>query len=167
MQLCFRCARGGQNRLGAGHFIRRSVDDQHKLSGFERSLVLQDAVLWNADAVKPGANGAKSTDNGRSLQGGNDPPDDWAGRNQWADAGNHEKCGPKQHSPYAAPESAVFAPMLHPLAGRVIAHDIFLRVISLSDNLQPFHVEGGLLQLFDRVFRLRVLIEYRNDRIVF
>ena len=143
------------------------MNHQHELAGLERCLVLQDAFLWNADTVEPGAQRAESTDNGRSLQRPDNPCDNWAGGNQWPDAGNHEKRGPEQQSPDASPESAVFAPMLHPLAGRVIAHDIFLRVISLSDNRQPFHVEGGLLQLFDRVFRLRVLIEYRNDRIVF
>src|ERR1019366_8201964 len=135
------------------------MDHQQELSSFERCLVLDDALLGDADAIKPGSDGAESTDNRRSLEGRDNPGDDWARSHQRSDARDHEERRPEQHSPDPTPERALLAPMFHTITGGVVTDDVFLGVISLSDNRQRFHIETGLLEFLHTGLGLVVLVK--------
>ena len=57
-----------QEVLGSFHLVGRPVDDQEELAVLDLGLVLQDAVLRDADAVQSGAERAEPPDHGRALR---------------------------------------------------------------------------------------------------
>src|ERR1039458_818057 len=134
-----------QDFFGTGCFIQGAVCNQHKLPGLERRLVLQYAVLGDAQAVQAGPNSAQTAHQDRSFQCPNDPTDQRAGHQQRPQTGDPKECGAEQKSPQPTPEGAGLPPHFYPVARVVVADHMLIGVIVASNNRQFLHIETGLL----------------------
>jgi len=151
---------------GVDRFHIGTMGDQHILSAFYRRLVLDDAVLGNAHAVKPGTQRAQTANHHRALQSCDDITDNRTREQQRTDTRNKKEGGAEQQAPEATPERAKFSPVFHTVAGVVIAYDMFIRVIIAANDGKFFHVKASLLELFDGRFGFDVGFENRHHAIV-
>ena len=95
-----------------------------------------------------------------------DPHDERSRHEQLTDARHPEERGAEQQPPEAAPEGPQLAPVLHAVAGVVVADDMLFRVVILADDRQLLHVEAVLLKFADGVFGLVVGLEDRDDGVL-
>ena len=114
------------------------------------------ATQQAADAGQTAAEGAHAADHHGAFQRTNNPGREWPAHEQGADARNEEERGAEHQAPDATPERAHFAPVLHAVAGIVVADDLLVRVIVASNDGKLLHVKAGGLQLFDRSFGFSV-----------
>ena len=111
---------------------------------------MNNGVLRNANTVKAGAEGTKSTHQNRAFDCSHDPRNHRTGSQYRTDTGNGEKCGSKQQSPESAPERTGFSPVLHAVACIVIADHLLIGMGVLTDDRQFVHIGPGPLKLFNR-----------------
>jgi hypothetical protein len=63
---------------------------------------------------------------------------------------------PNSNPPESAPERTYPTPILHAIAGCVIADDVFIGVRISSYNRQALHIDACLLEFLDSLLRLLV-----------
>ena len=94
------------------HFLGRAVGDEKELAVFYFGLILHDAVLRDADAVKSCAQGREAAGDDGPFEGLDNPQDDGAAREDWPDAAGYDEIRrAEEKGPHAAPESAPEAPI--------------------------------------------------------
>ena len=69
-----------QDVPGMLHFIGGAVGNQQELAGLDRSFVLQNAVLRNAQTEQPCSQRADSANHNCAFQSGDNPGDNGTGR---------------------------------------------------------------------------------------
>src|ERR1035437_1354231 len=107
---------------GAGGFLCAAVDDHQKLPHSQRGFVAQDAVVGNAQAEKCCSQRAQATHDHRAFQCAQDPSDQGPRHHQGSDAGDEKERRTEKQAPNAAPKGAQLSPILHAVAGVVVAH---------------------------------------------
>lgn len=154
-----------QNQSRAIDRVWRAMDDEQKLVGFQSYFILDDAILRNANADEACPERTDSADNHSSLKTRDNPANERTSYEDRPDSRYGECSGPKQQSSESTPERSHFAPILHAIAGIVVANDMFIRVRILRGNRKALHIDACLLQFFDRVFGLLVGVIDRYHRI--
>ena len=96
--------RAGNNVLGLLYLFRRSVDDKHVLVCLQGDIVLQDAVLRDADADQARTNCAYASNDNCSFEGSYNPGYDWTGGKNRSESRNEEETRSEQQPPEAAPK---------------------------------------------------------------
>ena len=75
-----------------------SMHYEQKLVCFESRFILNNAVLWNTDAIEPGANSAQTSHDDSAFEGSDDPRDQGPGHKQRSDTLDRKECGSEQQS---------------------------------------------------------------------
>ena len=119
----------------------------------DRQFVLNDAVLWNTDAVESRTDGAQASNYRGALQRSHDPRHHGTRSQHRTDAWNKKEGRSEQQSPDASPEGAGLAPVLHPVAGVVITDRVFVGMRIFADDGQSSHVGPCALKFLNRFFR--------------
>ena len=140
---------GLQNRLGPRHFIRRAMAHHEKSVRLDGLLVLDHAVLRNADAEQRGSECAQSTEQDGAFDCSNDHRRQMAQHHHRSDHGNGQEDAAEEQAPEAAPEGAVLAPELDPVPHVVKADHLLLGVEALSDDAVVRHVEAAAGEFSD------------------
>src|SRR5580692_4016270 len=94
-------------------FRGTSMHYEEKLVRFKSRFVLNNAVLWNTDAIEPCPNSAQTSHDDSAFECSDDPGNQGSCHKQRSDTWNRKECGSKQQSPEASPEGTVLAPILH------------------------------------------------------
>ena len=143
-----------------------TVGDQNIFAAFYGGLVLDDAVLGNAHAVKSGTQRAQTAHHQRAFQCADDITDNGSREEQRADTGNKKKGGAEQQAPETAPKRTRFSPVFYAVASVVIADHMFIGVVVAANDGEFFHVKAGLLEFLDCRFGFEVGFENRHRAIV-
>src|ERR1700722_6928949 len=88
-------------------FRGASMHYEQKLVCFKGRFVLNNAVLWDTDAIEPCPNSAQTSHDDSAFEGSADPRDQGACYKQRSDTWDRKECRSKQQSPKASPEGAV------------------------------------------------------------
>ena len=67
MQVKLRRRRSLKNVPGPSYLVVRPVYNENEVVCFEGRLIFDDAVLWNADTIQTGANGAYAANYDRTF----------------------------------------------------------------------------------------------------
>src|SRR5664279_553170 len=158
------CGVGGpEDRLGASHFRCRAVRHHQKAIGFQGGLVLDDAVLRDADAIERRAKRAHPTNDDSVFNAGDRDGGEISKYDDMPHDGYRQEQSAKEQAPETAPECTALAPKLDPVTRVIKADDLFVSVIALSDDAKIFHLEAGCSQLLHGCFRCFVVCEYGDD----
>jgi len=132
----FQCLRVGaaDDFTRVSRFYIGAVGDHDIFAAFHCRLVLQNAVLGDAHAVKSGAQRAQTAHHRRAFQCPDNPTYNRPGHEQRPDAGNQKERGAEQQAPKPAPEGSQFPPVFHAVPGIVIADHVLIRVIVAADD---------------------------------
>ena len=118
------------------HGVGGTVDDEHELVGFQRYVVLDDAVLGNTDTEETRTDGADSTHYSRTFKSGNNPGNQRASNEDGTYSGNREHSSPKQQSPESSPERSELSPAFHPIPSVVVAHNVLIGMSIFAGDRQ-------------------------------
>src|SRR6185437_1091997 len=112
--------------LSLRHLLRSAMGQKKELVRLERRLIFHDAVLGDPNAVQACSERTQSTHHHRALKCTDDPSDQRPGHQYWPDTWNGKESSSKQHPPDTAPEGALLAPVLHPVAGIIVSDDVLI-----------------------------------------
>src|ERR1700689_5574299 len=132
MQIEARGVSLGENRPGGRQLFDRAVNDHQKSVRLHGLFILQDAVPWNARAVKRGTERAQAADHDRAFDPGDDDRGEITEDHDAADDGDRQRDPAEKQAPQAAPESAALAPELNPGAPVIKADDFLFGMKSLA-----------------------------------
>jgi len=160
----------GNDVLCLLYLFRCSVDDKHVLVGLQGDIVLQDAVLRNAETNQARANRTYTSNDNCAFETSNNPRYDWTGCKNRSESWYEEETRSEQQPPEATPECSNLALIHHAIAGSVIPDDMFIRVRISSYNRQALHIDAGLLEFLYSMLGLVVSVidcRYRVSRVHF
>jgi len=149
--------RASNDVLGFFHLVRCSVDDKHVFCRSSGDIVLQYAVLRDADANQPRPKSRLRPKNNCAFEGQLHPRYDWAAARIGPSPGMKNRPDPKSN-PQNPPKTLLPRPNTSCDPAVVVADDVFLRVRIPSYNRQAFHIDACLLEFLDSVFCLFVSV---------
>src|SRR5664280_3417172 len=132
-----------KDRLGSSNFLCRAVRHHQKAIGFQGGLVLDHAVLRDADAIERRAKRAHPTNDHSVFDAGDRDGGQISKYDDMPHDGYRQEQPAKEQAPETAPKRAAFAPKLDAVACVIKANDPFVSVIALSDDAKIFHLEAG------------------------
>ncbi len=156
-----------QNCLGVRHFLGRAPRGDQERVGPDCGLISEHLVFRNARSVERGAKGAETTHDDTAFDRGDQHRREIAEHDHATYDLYRNENAAKQPTPKSAPDGAVFASELHPVAYIIKAGNLFIGVVSLTDNVEMSHVDAGICQFPDRGFSCLVIGEYGDHGVKF
>ena len=134
-----------------------------KAIGLQCFLVLDHAILWDADAEEGRTECTETANNERAFQGAEHHRGEVAQHHDVPNNRNGEQYSAEKQTPDPAPHCTVRAPELHSVPSVVEPDHFFFGVITLADDTEMFHIEPGIDQLADGGFSFSAMGENGND----